>query len=52
VLGGKSAIGQLVRESRTESNGEQGPWREIVGNSVLVVVTADGDIHYRGNMSS
>jgi predicted permease len=29
VLGGKSAIGQLVR--RAESNGKPGPWLEIVG---------------------
>jgi predicted permease len=31
VLGGRNAIGQLVRESRTEQNGAPGPWREIVG---------------------
>ena len=31
VLGGKSAIGQLVRQSRTERNDQPGPWLEIVG---------------------
>ena len=31
VLGGKSAIGQLVRQSPTERSDEPGPWLEIVG---------------------
>jgi putative ABC transport system permease protein len=31
VLGGKNAIGQLVRQSRTEGSDKPGPWQEIVG---------------------
>lgn len=31
VLGGKSAIGQLVRQARTEGSDKPGPWQEIVG---------------------
>ena len=31
VLGGRSAIGQLVRQSRTERSDQPGPWLEIVG---------------------
>jgi len=31
VLGGKSAIGQLVRQSPTERSDKPGPWLEIVG---------------------
>lgn len=31
VLGGRSAIGQLVRESQTEQSDTPGPWQEIVG---------------------
>jgi predicted permease len=31
VLGGRSAIGQLVRQARTKQADEPGPWLEIVG---------------------
>jgi hypothetical protein len=31
VLGGGSAVGQSVRESKTEQNSAPGPWQEIVG---------------------
>ena len=31
VFGGKSAIGQTVRQSRSDGTGEPGPWLEIVG---------------------
>lgn len=31
ALGGRSAIGQMVRESQTEKNDKTGPWVEIIG---------------------
>jgi hypothetical protein len=41
VLRGRSAIGELVREVRTEESDTPGPWREIVGVVKDIVPTPD-----------